>query len=82
MRVKLDIDATPEEFRRVMGLPDVSGLNDELTDRLRERILEAVEGQDSQALLRQFLSQSFGGLDAFQTFLRQAWSGDRGKDDD
>ncbi len=33
MKVRIEIDCTPEEARAALGLPDVSGLNEQLVER-------------------------------------------------
>lgn len=38
MKVKFEIDATPEEWRRFFGMPDVSELHDELIKQAKEKI--------------------------------------------
>ena len=38
MKVKVEIDVTPEELRRFLGLPDVAGLQDDLIAFLRDKV--------------------------------------------
>jgi len=38
MKVTVEIDCTPEEARRFMGLPDLTPLNDHLVEELQKRI--------------------------------------------
>ena len=38
MKMTIEVDCTPEEARRFMGLPDVSGLNDHLVGEMTKRI--------------------------------------------
>lgn len=51
MKLRVDVDATPEELRRFFGLPDVQPLNEELVDTLRRRMAEGVEGYDPMSLM-------------------------------
>ncbi len=37
MKVNLELDLTPEELRRLFGLPDVSPINDMVVDKLGEQ---------------------------------------------
>lgn len=56
MKVTFDIDCTPEEARRFLGLPDVSAAQDRLMkeweDKMREAMEKAVSGEDPAALMK------------------------------
>ncbi len=43
MQIKIEIDVRPEELRRFLGLPDVSGLQDDVIAFLRDKIGAAGE---------------------------------------
>ena len=43
MQIKIEIDVKPEELRRFLGLPDVSGLQDEIIALLRDKVGAASE---------------------------------------
>ena len=43
MQIKIEIDVKPEELRRFLGLPDVSGIQDEIINFLREKVGQASE---------------------------------------
>jgi hypothetical protein len=43
MQIKIEIDVKPEELRRFLGLPDVSGLQDEIVAFLRDKVEAASE---------------------------------------
>jgi hypothetical protein len=38
MNFRIDIEMTPEELRRALGLPDVAGLQQEMIARVREQM--------------------------------------------
>ena len=38
MKMTIEVDCTPEEARRFLGLPDVSALNDHLVQEMSKRI--------------------------------------------
>ena len=38
MKLSIEVDCTPEEARRFLGLPDVSALNDHLVSEMQKRI--------------------------------------------
>jgi hypothetical protein len=66
MNFKIDLDITPEEVRRLMGLPDVQAFQQELLTRIREQMEAGVEGYDPQSLMRPFMNQAIASMDAFQ----------------
>jgi hypothetical protein len=70
MKVSVDVDATPEELRRFLGLPDLSALNDELVSTLRERMQQGAEGYDPFSVL----TASAPAMETFQRLFWNAWS--------
>ncbi|HSW13011.1 MAG TPA: hypothetical protein VLI06_09255 [Solimonas sp.] len=43
MQIKIEIDVKPEELRRFLGLPDISGLQDDVVAFLRDKVGAAGE---------------------------------------
>lgn len=66
MNFKIDLDITPEEIRRLMGLPDVQAFQEELFARIRAQMEAGAEGYDPQSLLRPFMNQAAASMDMFQ----------------
>ena len=75
MKMRVDIDMTPEELRRLMGLPDVETFNRELMDGIRERMQAGVEGYDPLSLYQPYLSTTMAGMDAFRKIMGAAMTG-------
>lgn len=71
MKVTVDLEATPEELRRFLGLPDVQRLQDELMEELRRRMLEGHEGYDPLSLVRPMLPGHLQGMEALQRAFMQ-----------
>lgn len=69
MNIKVDLDITPEEVRRLMGLPDIQPFQEELMARIREQMEAGAEGYDPQTLMRPFLSNAFASMDVFQKMM-------------
>lgn len=69
MKFTINIDMTPEELRRSLGLPDVSGLQDEMIAQVREQMNAGAEGYDPLTLLKPYISGGLGSMDAFQKML-------------
>lgn len=72
MKVHLEIDCTPEEARRFMGLPDVNKANDAYVDMMTN----AMKGVKNPDQLRDYAQQlaPMGqfGLKMFQSFMEGA----------
>lgn len=66
MHVKVDVDITPEEVRRLMGLPDVHGFQQEIMDRIRQQMLAGADGYDPLTLFRPFIEQTASSMESFQ----------------
>ncbi|MGM0783376.1 MAG: DUF6489 family protein [Pseudomonadota bacterium] len=58
MKINVEFDLTPEEFRRALGLPDVEAFQQELLDRIQKQMESGVEGYDPMSLMQPFLQQS------------------------
>ncbi len=69
MNIKIDLDITPEEVRRLMGLPDLQTFQEELMGRIREQMDAGVEGYDPQTLMRPFMENAFASMDVFQKMM-------------
>ncbi len=68
MKIKLDIDCTPEEARRFMGLPDVTALHEAWLKKAQAAIADGDIG-DMMAIWSQM---GLRGLEQWQAFLHQA----------
>lgn len=69
MKVNIELDMTPEEFRKAMGLPDVQPFQDELMKKIREQMEAGVEGYDALSLFQPFVSQSFDSMGSYQKMM-------------
>ena len=75
MKIEIDVDITPQEFRELMGWPDVQGFQSELFEQIRKKMEAGAEGYDPQSLMQPFLSQSFGAMESFQKMMGAAMKG-------
>lgn len=57
MKINVEFDLTPEEFRRALGLPDVEAFQQELLNRIQKQMESGVEGYDPMSLMKPFLQQ-------------------------
>jgi hypothetical protein len=69
MKVNVEVDCTPEEARRFLGLPDVTRANEAYVDA----VLKAMQGVGSldqlQSLTRQMAPMGEMGMKFFQQFM-------------
>ncbi len=72
MKVSIDVDMTPEELRKLFGLPDVEGFQRQLMEDLRGRIAAGAEGYDPAKLMQPYISSTLASWDLFQKFLLSA----------
>ena len=78
MKVRIDIDCTPEEARAFFGLPDVKPMQDELLKQVQERMAEALRMMEPEAMLRTWLPATLKGFEQLRdAFLSQMGQGKR-----
>ncbi|MCW4149372.1 hypothetical protein OM427_07480 [Halomonas sp. 18H] len=59
MKINVEFDLTPDEFRRALGLPDVEAFQQDLLQRIQNQMESGVEGYDPMSLMQPFLQQPF-----------------------
>ena len=72
MNVNIDVDISPEEMRKLLGLPDVESFQRELLEDIRKKMLEGAEGYDPLKLFQPYLSGSVASWDMFQKMFAAA----------
>ena len=55
MKVKIDIDCTPEEARAFFGLPDLQPLQREMMSQMQERMRAAMSAMDFDAMMKAWM---------------------------
>lgn len=72
MNITVNFDITPQEMRKLLGLPDVEEFQRQMLDNLRERMMTGVEGYDPVKLFQPYVSGTLASWDMFQKFLAAA----------
>ncbi len=72
MKIKLEFDLTPKEFRESLGLPDVSGLQKKAIDALQRRVENDIKNFDASKLFNAWVSQGLETSAQVQRFLGKA----------
>lgn len=69
MKVNVEVDCTPEEARRFLGLPDVTKANDVYVDALAKAMKGVGSVDQLQDLAKQVAPMGQMGLKLFQQFI-------------
>ncbi len=72
MKIKIEFDLTPKEFRDSLGLPDVSGLQKKAVDALQKRVENDIANFDASKLFNAWVSQGLETSAQVQRFLGKA----------
>lgn len=72
MKVNVEIDCTPEEARRFLGLPDVSKANDVYVDAIAKAMQGVTSIDQLNGMAKQIAPVGEMGLKLFQQFVEQS----------
>ncbi|HQS98389.1 MAG: hypothetical protein B7Y31_01950 [Novosphingobium sp. 16-62-11] len=78
MKVTMEVDCTPEEARRFLGLPDVSKANDVYVESVAKAMQGAGNLDQLQSFAKQIAPMGEIGLKLFQNFMEQSAMGGMG----
>ena len=82
MKVNVEIDCSPEEARRFLGLPDVTKANDVYVDAITKAMKGVGSVDQLQDLAKQVAPMGQMGLKLFQQFVESSMSGATKKKND
>ncbi len=87
MKMNIQIDMTPDEARKFLGLPDVSKVQDRMMAEVEKRMKAAIDVNDPEGMMRAWMPLGGQGFEQFQRFLfdsarRAAGGGSARKDTD
>lgn len=74
MKMNIEIDCTPEEARRFMGLPDVTKANEIYVDNVAQAMKGATNLEQLETFAKQVAPMGQMGLKLFQNFMEGAAS--------
>ena len=75
MKIKIEFDLTPQEFRESLGLPDIAGLQDEAVSFLKSRISTDLDNVDLATVVEAWFSQGIAASRKVQEILASAAAG-------
>lgn len=80
MKVNVEVDCTPEEARRFLGLPDVTRANEAYVDAVLKSMQGVGSLEQMQALTKQMAPMGEMGMKFFQQFMDSGVLGGKKKD--
>jgi len=69
MKITVDVDCTPEEARRFMGLPDLSPVHAAYVERMTRAMSEGLTTEAAGELMKQWGPMSEAGLSMWRAML-------------
>jgi hypothetical protein len=71
MKVTFDIECTPEEARKFIGLPDVAPMQDALMKEMQERMSEGMRSMEPVAVMKTWFPTAMQNMTDMQ---KMFWS--------
>ncbi len=71
MKVTVDVDCTPEEARRFMGLPDMSSVHEAYTDKMKKMIEEGITPASVETMMSNWMPMGEAGMNIWRTMFEQ-----------
>lgn len=71
MKVTVDVDCTPEEARRFLGLPDLAPLHEIYLERMRETMKDGIGPEAVEKMMASWGPMSEAGLQMWSRFFEQ-----------
>ncbi len=75
MKVKIDIDCSPEEARAFLGLPDVAPMQAAIVKDIEERMRQALAAADPETLMRTWMPLGVQGMEQAQKMFWSQFAG-------
>jgi hypothetical protein len=78
MKMKVEVDCTPEEARAFLGLPDVSQLNAKMVEEMQKRLEANMAMASPDELVKAWTTFGVGAQEQFRKFMTAAAEGAMG----
>ena len=63
MKITIDFDATPDEARRFLGLPDIAPMQEALVADMKAKMQETLGSMDPEQMWRHWMPVAGAGID-------------------
>ncbi len=80
MKMTIEVDCTPEEARRFLGLPDVTPLNEHLVSEMQKRIDANIQLLSPEEFLRNWMTMGTNAQEQFRKMMEMGLSASRPKE--
>ena len=75
MKIKIDIECTPQEARAFFGLPDVAPLQEAVMEGIKTRLMETLGTMDPETLFKTWLPAGLpAGLPGWEQAQKAFWA--------
>lgn len=75
MKIKIEVDCTPQEARAFIGLPDVEPLQKKIMAEMEERMTAAMNAGDMETLFKAWMPGGMtAGAKGFEDMGKMFWS--------
>ncbi|MBI3438590.1 MAG: hypothetical protein HY054_08085 [Proteobacteria bacterium] len=74
MKFTVNVECSPEEARRFMGLPDVTPINEQLVEEMGKRMQANLKLMSGESLMSSWMSVGTQAQDAFVKLMTSAAS--------
>ncbi len=71
MKVEFEIDCTPEEARKFLGLPDVAPMQEKMMKEMEERMADNIRSMDPESFMKTWFPM---GLQSMQDMQKMFWA--------
>ena len=75
MKIRIEIDCTPDEARAFFGLPDVKPMQETLMTQLQERLTTNLAAMDPETMFKTWLPANLQGFEQLQRMFWQQMAG-------
>ena len=66
MKITIDVDCTPDEARRFLGLPDVAPMQQAMMDEIQRRMTDNLKAMDPEQMFKTWLPVGLQGWEQMQ----------------
>ena len=69
MKMTIEVDCTPEEARRFLGLPDVTALNEQLVEEMQKRVSANMSMLSPDEMMKSWMTFGAGAQEQFRKLM-------------
>ena len=69
MKIRIEVDCTPEEARGFLGLPDVRALQESMMAEVQAKFAQSMSMMDPETVMTKWLPASMQGMEALSKMM-------------